>query len=520
MKYKYAALTMFSCDLVPLYSLLLDKISRDHEQPHLHTATFIGQRGFTILSILQPVVSTLLVLLEMVISCRDTEFKDLSVVPPLLKTFTLLSIIPSSSSYHAAAKQTSADLVQSLLAFTKPKVDLTKNNVSKSLWTMMLSELLSYTSSMPCVLGPGLSLLSQLLPLPLPLPSSRPLARQEEEAISTARKLWSAHLHPLASQLAKIISEAASCSCPALLCLTQKVVEQLCSLSAPTALLVVSSVVQGIKEVSGPAQARMFQFLAWSVSQPPVKTVLLDKMSHDLAFRASLLSDLALGLAAPDSSPDSCVLVVRSLCDPGVTMSHSTSPEVLLADSLPNKDTLVCLVNCLLDHLASESKNLSSQTGCLEVLTTLLDHEHTSSILRQCLVSGNAEKEKSLFCLLRKLAVEFSATDQDIGRLVSVLLSSLGRLAGLLSLTELGRGLGWTKDEDSGAEAGERRRTHPLVVLSNRIREAETDQSDLELTNIGVSLYLLGGERRDVTIVCVSGEMFPAGVSAGDRPPR
>ena len=50
MKYKYAALTMFSCDLVPLYSLLLDKISRDHEQPHLHTATFLGQRGFTILS--------------------------------------------------------------------------------------------------------------------------------------------------------------------------------------------------------------------------------------------------------------------------------------------------------------------------------------------------------------------------------------------------------------------------------------------------------------------------------------
>ena len=56
--------------------------------------------------------------------------------------------------------------------------------------------------------------------------------------------------------------------------------------------------------------------------------------------------------------------------------------------------------------------------------------------------------------------------------------------------------------ECSVQEAGERRRTHPLVVLSNRIREAETDQSDLELTNIGVSLYLLGGEERCNNCLC------------------
>ena len=491
MKYKYAAIAMFSGDLVPLYTQLLDKISRDHEQPHLHTATFIGQRGFTILSILQPVVSTLLVLLEMVISCRDTEFKDLSVVSPLLKTFTLLSIVPSSSSYVQAAKTTSADLVQCLLAFTKPNVDLTKTNVSKSLWTQMLSELLSYTSSMPCLLMPGLSLLSQLLPLPLPIPSSRSLAKQEAEAVSTSRKLWSAHLHPLSSQLANIICQAVSCSFPPLLCLAQKVADQLSSLSPPTALLVVTAVVQGIKELSGPPLARMFQFLAWCVAQPALKTVLVDKMSHDLAFRASVLSQLDLGLGGTEGCPESCVLVVQRLCDPAISLSSSESQEVVLADSLPNKDTLLSLVSCLLEHLASESKNLTSQTAALKVLIMLTENEVSSSILKQGLVSSPGEKEKSLFCFLRKVAVEFSATDPDIERLVSALLSSLARLTGLLSLTELGLGLGWTSAEDSSQEAGERRRTHPLVVLSNRIREAERDQSDLELTNIGVSLIII-----------------------------
>ena len=486
MKYKYAAISMFSSDLVPLYTQLLDKISRDHEQPHLHTATFIGQRGFTILSILQPVVSTLLIMLEMVISCRDTEFKDLSVVAPLLRTFTLLSIIPSSSSYHQGAKTTISDLVQCLLTFTKPNVDLTTNNVSRSLWTLMLAELVTYTRSMPCLLVPGLSLLSQLLPLPLPLPSSRALTRQEVEVVSTSRKLWSAHLHPLSTQLSLVISQAASCSYTPLLSLTQKVVEQLSSLSPPTALLVVTAVVQGIKEVTGPPLDRMFQFLAWCVTQPPIKTVMLDKMWHDLAFRAAVLSQLDSGLAGTDKCPESCVLVVRSLCDPSVSLSTSESQDVMLADSLPNKETLVSLVNCLLDHLGSESRNLVSQTSSLNVLMKLTDHDHTSSILKHCLVSSPPEKEKSLFCFLRKLAVEFSATDPGIEKLVSALLSSVSQLTALLSLTELARGLGWSSAEDGVLEAAERRRTHPLVVLSNRIREAERDQSDLQLTNIGV----------------------------------
>ena len=500
MKYKYAAISMFSSDLVPLYTQLLDKISRDHEQPHLHTATFIGQRGFTILSILQPVVSTLLVILEMVISCRDTEFKDLSVVAPLLRTFTLLSVVPGSSSYHSAAKTTSSELVQCLLTFTKPNVDLTKNNVSKSLWTLMLSELLTYTTSMPCLLVPGLSLLSQLLPLPLPLPSSRSLSRQEEEAVSTSRKLWSAHLHPLSSQLSLILCQAASCSYTPLLSLVQKVGEQLSSLSPPTALLVVTAVIQGMKEVTGPPLDRMFQFLAWAVSQPTIKTVLLDKMSHDLTFRLSVLSQLELGLTGSESSPDSVVLVMQNLCDPAVSMSSSDSQEVVLADSLPNKETLISILNCLLDHLASQSKNVSSQTAALKVLVKMTEHEHTSSILKHCLVSSPADKEKSLFCFLRKLAVEFSATEPGIESLVSSLLSSVSRLTSVLSLAELGWALGWSSPEDSGEEAGERRRTHPLVVLSNRIREAERDQSDLQLTNIGVSDLSEGGVLEDVML--------------------
>ena len=221
-----AIISMFSSDLLNLYTQLLYKISHDHEQPHLHTATFIGQRGATIISILQPVISSLHVLLEAVIRCRDTEYQDLTIVPALLRTHTLLSVVPNSSSYYQQARDTTASLVTCLLTFTSPNVDLTKNKVSKSLWTMMVAEVLNYIVSSPAVLKSGLELLSQLLPLPLPIPSNRELTEEEVTNVSTSRKLWSAHLHPLSSQISKLLGVASSYSHPPLVSLLQKQKDQ------------------------------------------------------------------------------------------------------------------------------------------------------------------------------------------------------------------------------------------------------------------------------------------------------
>ena len=57
MKYKYAAISMFCCDLVQHYMALLNRIS--NEQPHLQTATLVGNRGQTFISVIQPVIATL-----------------------------------------------------------------------------------------------------------------------------------------------------------------------------------------------------------------------------------------------------------------------------------------------------------------------------------------------------------------------------------------------------------------------------------------------------------------------------
>ena len=486
MKYKAAATLMFSRDLVQLYTQLLDQLAADHEQPHLHTATFVGARGATIVALLRPVLATLRVLLETVITCRDTEFRDVSVVAALLRTHTLLHVVPAASSYHAQAREAATSLVHCLLAFTRPNVDLAKNNVSKSLWTQMLSSLLSHVTSCPAALVPGLQLLSQLLPLPLPLPSWRQLGPAEESEVSTARKLWSAHLHPLRPQLAALLAAVSRYSWPPLLAALRKVVDQLASLSPPVALLLVTAMLEAGREgEGGVTAARAAQFLAWCVSQPSMKTALLARLAQDTQV---LVPSLEQGLAGDSSCQAAWVAVVAALCDPEISLatSDTSSPEQRLADSLPDKDSLTTLVTCLLS--SAEVKTFSCHSLVLRTLTVMTETGPTCDVVRWCLLAGPG-KDKYLFSLLRRLAVEFSATNGDISSFLGLArsLHCPASEASLLSVGELGLALGWLGAEDSGQQAAERRRTHPLVVISNRIKEAEAEHADLKLTNTSVS---------------------------------
>ena len=107
MKYKYASISMFSEDLLSSYRTILDKISAYHEQPHLHTAAFVGQNGALLVSVMHPIIATVRTMLEHLIQCRDTQFQDLSIVPSLLKTHTLLSVVPVASMYYHQVCQVS-----------------------------------------------------------------------------------------------------------------------------------------------------------------------------------------------------------------------------------------------------------------------------------------------------------------------------------------------------------------------------------------------------------------------------
>merc|ERR1719192_2757025 len=160
----------------------------------------------------------------------------------------------------------------------------------------------------------------------------------------------------------------------------------------------------------GVTAARAAQFLAWCVSQPSMKTALLARLAQDTQV---LVPSLEQGLAGDSSCQAAWVAVVAALCDPEISLSTSdtSSPEQRLADSLPDKDSLTTLVTCLLS--SAEVKTFSCHSLVLRTLTVMTETGPTCDVVRWCLLAGPG-KDKYLFSLLRRLAVEFSATNGDI----------------------------------------------------------------------------------------------------------
>ena len=78
--------------------------------------------------------------------------------------------------------------------------------------------------------------------------------------------------------------------------------------------------------------------------------------------------------------------MIHCLCDSSITISFAEDQDQLLANSLPNKDTLHTLVFRLLDHLAGESKLFSSQTSVFQTLEMLMETKIAADIVKFCLM--------------------------------------------------------------------------------------------------------------------------------------
>ena len=97
--------------------------------------------------------------------------------------------------------------------------------MSKSLWTLMVKELFGYVVTAPYTFLSGLVLVSELLPLPLPIQTKQPLSENEALIAVNQRKLWGAHLLPLASEIQEILKNLSGSACQPL----QQLLRRACS---------------------------------------------------------------------------------------------------------------------------------------------------------------------------------------------------------------------------------------------------------------------------------------------------
>lgn len=463
LKHKYVILELFSLDGVSHMTAILSRVCEAYEQPALHASAFLGARGAVVMSIILPALELLREMLTLAIQCRNTDFRDLTAINVLVQTFTLVNAFPSNSFASEAAQKGAREIIETLLAYTQPvqpESSSEKEGLNNSLWTLMMADVLKYITTNAHTFMSGLLLLSELLPLPLPVQTRTSLPADEVAQTISSRKLWSAHLHSLSSTIGDLISTLCGSSCPPLLQLLRRVCVQLSDLAAPTALVVSRSVLDGIlvsmniqlkTQPNNPAPAlsegpcsshtaRLLNFLACLITHASVKCAVLNLLcaggrgsgvKADERF-PQLVSHLCHILRSAYDTPShvqaqECVVsIMQSLCDIDISLmtppssgSISTiSYQQFLASALPPRELLSLFCSVLLEHMSNTQHSFTTLLPTVRTFLMLVEHDYGFYHLKSCML----KKTDALWHLFAKFCSSFSKDSSD---LLSTLSTSL-----------------------------------------------------------------------------------------------
>ncbi|XP_077982853.1 protein virilizer homolog [Glandiceps talaboti] len=450
--YNLAVIQLFSAEAMEVFISVFKKLGDFLLRP--------WQEGFpqpsSVNHIIESIVTPLLIvtrrMLTELLSSTKAEFRDVRLVSCMLTLHTVLCS-PTSSILSSDTARVQSLILDVLLTFTKPALKSdTEEAVTNSAWTMMLKQVLEYIPSAPYTFMSGLSLLLELLPLPLPMQVQEALTADEVQQALNTRKLWSIHLHSLGPKIQNVINDLAGTGYHPLQHILRRVCWQLADLATPTALLVVRYVFELLHnelnkastkedtkedsktlEVVGGQANRVLMLLMYLVSQPPVKAPLLhllrSNVKTDERF-AEALSRLLNLLNTVSESPthlqsqECIVAIVQSICDPEVTLlsTEATSPlPEQLANSLPTKEHLEQIIIALLEHIGNMEQSYATVLLCLRTLIMLTEHDYTFYHLR-CALEKNIN---AFFNLFRKLASTFNKDSADCLSTLSTFLELL-----------------------------------------------------------------------------------------------
>ncbi|KAL0270837.1 UNVERIFIED_CONTAM: hypothetical protein PYX00_008118 [Menopon gallinae] len=420
LKYKYVILQLYSSDCLNHFNSILTKILEYYEQPFVHSINFLGPQGSNLTAFVEPCIMLMRRMLTYVISARNNEYKDLTHINILIQVFTLMQAFPPNSESYSNAQKVCRDIVETLLAYTQPIADENaseSDTFTKSLWTLMVSDVLKYTTKSSFTFIPGFLLLSELLPLPTPISSKRELTKEEINHIVNSRKLWSAHLHALSPIIHDVVATMAGSSYAPLLQLVRRVCLQLSDLAAPTAMVISRAILDPLiitLQKSPPTETaaweipcssntlRLLNFLACLASHASIKAAVLQLLTTsniktDERFQCLITAFTTIlrtpcNVATHTQVQEHVILVIQALFDTDVTLlpmssleeTAETPPnEVFLSNALPPRDLLITLVSSLLDHIANPEHSFLTISSALKALLLLTEHDYGFFHLKQ-----------------------------------------------------------------------------------------------------------------------------------------
>lgn len=423
LKYKYIILQLYSLDCLSHFNAILTKILEYYEQPFVHSINLLGYQGSNLMSFIEPCIMLMRRMITYVISVRNTDYKDLTHVNVLIQIFTLMQAFQPNSECFSSFQKVCRDVVETLLAYTQPVASENATEAetfTKSLWTLMISDVLKYITKSSFTFIPGFLLLSELLPLPTPVPTKTELSQAEINNIINSRKLWSAHLLSLSPLIHDLISTMAGSSYAPLLQLVRRVCMQLADLAAPTALVVGRAVLDPLLttlQKSSTNQAtdssleipctshtlRLLNFLACLVSHSSIKAAILslitgnnnnksDEKYLPVASKFATILQTPSNVVTHSQVQEHVILILQALFDADVTLVPISSIEsqddasvndIFLANALPSKELLNIFVSALLDHIGNKEHSFMTILSALKALMLLTEHDYGFYYLRR-----------------------------------------------------------------------------------------------------------------------------------------
>uniref|UniRef100_A0A3Q1CQW7 Virilizer N-terminal domain-containing protein n=1 Tax=Amphiprion ocellaris TaxID=80972 RepID=A0A3Q1CQW7_AMPOC len=450
LKWSLAGVQLFSGEGLDTCVRVLQKLCSVLLQPwRVHGHMGPTPQRCMILSICISTLRLLRTMLTELLRGGAFQFRDTRVANVLVTLHMIVCSIPASGRLDGEETRVQALIVDVLLTFTQgvnEEVTHTEETLASNTWSLMLKEVLSSLLKAPEGLFSGLTLLSELLPLPLPMQSTQVISVQDVAVALNTRKLWSMHIR---AQW-KVFSEALRCvcatSCPPLLAMLRRVCVQLADLSSPTATLIMKTLLELLLEELQPAEGkgvcwgqvlRLLSLMDALVSQRACKSATLHLLSGSISGDEQLadLFPLLLSLLVPPTDhslqQQQCSVLVgtilQSLCDQDISLvvpppgEGCLSEAEQLANALPGREMMSSVCTSLMEVLGNSESSVPLLLTCIRTLTFLTEHDYGLYHLKVALKKHGA----SLCSLLKRLVFSFNKDSAD---LLSALLDFLRQI--------------------------------------------------------------------------------------------
>ncbi|XP_026856968.2 LOW QUALITY PROTEIN: protein virilizer homolog [Electrophorus electricus] len=509
LKWNQAVIALFSAEGMDTFVKVLQKLVAVLLLPwRLHGPLGPTAQRLTALSAASCALRLLRTMLSELLGGGACEARDVRVPAACVALHMIACSAPPAGRLDAEELRVQADVADVLLTFTQAVSEQetgSEETVAGNSWSLMLKEVLSSILSAPENIYSSLNLLSELLPLPLPIQTTQALSAADVSVAMNTRKLWSVHLLAQARTLQEVLRCVCVSSCPPLLSMFRRVCVQLSDLAAPTALLVMRTLLEQLheeaqQEGSSSQLTRLLALLDTLVSQRSCKAATLallggsvrtegrgdgrgeDKLTEVLPCLLAMLLPPADASLTVQQNAELVASIIQSLCDQDISLIVSGSGEVCvseaeqLANALPSRDMMPGICDSMSEVLGHTHGTYPLQVTCLRTMMFLTEHDYGLHHLKSSLKKHNC----AVVSLLRRETATFT---KESSELLSALLDFLRQILNTdsmdedmdtrsvaLSVIDMKQLLQW---RDDSAE-------HPLPELEKHITELFKEDDSLE----------------------------------------